>query len=92
MKSSDSPVDTPTLNQLVGTMQNVHADQGLLVSWGGFKNSVMKELPRQFFRVRMWDQKDLISELFAHYDGLEPDLRAEIPMKRIWTITREEEE
>ena len=91
VKSSDSPVDTPTLNQLVGTMQNVHADQGLLVSWGGFKASVLRELPRQFFRVRLWDQKELISELFAHYERLDEDIRTELPLKRIWTMAVEEE-
>ncbi len=38
VKSSDSPVDHPTLSQLLGTIHSVQADQGLLVSWGGFKS------------------------------------------------------
>ena len=59
VKSGDSPLDRPTLDQLIGTMQNVQAKQGLLVSWGGFKSSVDKEEANQFFRVRLWDQKDL---------------------------------
>ena len=50
VKSQDSPVDTPTLNQLIGSMQNVQADQGLLVSWGGFRTSVDRESAIQFFR------------------------------------------
>jgi restriction system protein len=92
VKSGDSPVDTPTLNQLIGAMQNVHADQGLLVSWGGFKSSVDKEIPAQFFRVRVWDQKVLIDELLTHYDKLDEDLRAELPLKRIWTVAAEDDE
>ena len=51
-------------------MQNVYADQGLLMSLGGFKSSVRKEAPTQFFRLRLWDQDDLIRELLAHYDKL----------------------
>ena len=43
MKSGDSAIDRPTLDQLIGTMQNVQAHQGLLVSWAGFKSSVDKE-------------------------------------------------
>ncbi|MEX2174798.1 MAG: restriction endonuclease [Pirellulaceae bacterium] len=86
VKSGDSPVDTPTLNQLIGAMQNVQADQGLLVSWGGFKSSVDKEIPVQFFRVRLWDQNTIIAELLANYERLDEDLRAELPLKRIWTI------
>ncbi len=48
VKSTETPVDHPTLQQLVGTMQSVHAEQGLLVSWGGFKSSVEKERAQQF--------------------------------------------
>ena len=41
-------MDSPTLNQLIGSMQNVQADQGLLVAWGGFKTSVDREVATQF--------------------------------------------
>jgi restriction system protein len=91
VKSQVSPVDTPTLNQLIGTMQNVNAEQGLLVSWGGFKSSVDKMAPSQFFRVRLWDQDDLIDQLLEQYDRISPDLRAELPLKRVWTVAAEEE-
>lgn len=92
VKSGDAPVDTPTLNQLIGAMQNVHAEQGLLVSWGGFKSSVDREEPAQFFRVRLWDQDKLIEELLTNYDRLDEDIRAELPLKRIWTVAHPEEE
>ena len=42
VKSGDSPLDRPTLDQLIGVMQNVQASHGLLVSWGGFKSSIDK--------------------------------------------------
>ena len=86
VKSGDSPVDLPTLNQLIGSMQNVHAEQGLLVSWGGFKQSVDREVPSQFFRVRLWDQDDIIGELLNSYDRIDESLRAELPLKRMWTV------
>lgn len=92
VKSSDLPVDLPTMNQLIGAMQNVHADQGLLVSWGGFKSSIDKEVPAQFFRVRLWDQDKLIVELLDHYEALEADLRADIPLKKIWTVATKEDD
>jgi restriction system protein len=92
VKSSESPIDAPTLNQLIGTMQNVHAEQGLLVSWGGFKSSIDKEIPAQFFRVRLWNQKDLIDQLLEHYDKLDADLRSELPLKRIWVVAPVDQE
>ena len=86
VKSGDTPADRATVDQLIGTMQNVNADQGLFVSWGGFKSSVDKEVARQFFRVRLWDQQALIDQVLANYDKLDEDLRAELPLKRIWTL------
>ena len=79
------------MDQLIGTMQNVQADQGLFVSWGGFKSSVDKEKARQFFRVRLWDQQALIDQILENYDKLDEDLRAELPLKRIWTVAQTED-
>lgn len=86
VKSGDAALDLPMMNQLIGTMQNVQAEQGLLVSWGGFKSSVDKERAVQFFRVRLWDQSDLIEQLLANYEKIDEDIRTDIPLKRIWTI------
>jgi len=92
VKSGDGPLDRPTLDQLIGTMQNVQATQGLLVSWSGFKNTVDREKASQFFRVRLWDQKDLIEQLLKYYDKLDEDIKADLPLKRIWTIANPEAE
>ena len=91
VKSGDTPIDRATVDQLIGTMQNVRAEQGLFVSWGGFKSSVEKEKARQFFRVRLWDQQALIDQILEHYDKLDEDLRAELPLKRIWTVAQTED-
>lgn len=90
VKSEQTPVDHPTFSQLLGTMQATGADQGLLVSWGGFKSSVEREVPRHFFKVRVWDQKTLLDQLFQHYDQLDEEIRAEIPLKKIWTVVPDE--
>ncbi len=92
VKSQDSQLDRPALDQLVGTMQHVGADQGLLVCWGGFKKTVLQEAPRLFFSVRLWDQNNLIDEFLNVYDKLDADLQAEIPLKRIWAVTAKEQD
>lgn len=92
VKSQTSPLERPVFDQLVGTMQHVGADQGLLVCWGGFKPTVLRELPRSFFKVRLWDQNNLIDQFLAVYDKLDDDLRAEIPLKRIWTVAAQDQE
>ena len=92
VKTGDSPVDRPTLDQLIGAMQNVQAENGLFVSWGGFKNTVDREIPSQFFKVRLWNQDTLIQELMENYEKLDEDIKAELPLKRIWTLTFPEED
>lgn len=90
VKSQDTPLERPVLDQLVGTMQHVQADQGLLVCWGGFKHTIKKEEARLFFSVRLWDQNDLIDQFLVNYDRLDEDLKAEIPLKRMWAVASQD--
>ena len=90
VKSEQGMVDHPTFSQLLGTMQAVGADQGLLVAWGGFKPTVEREVPRHFFKIRLWNQRDLLNQLFEHYDRLDESIRAEIPLRRIWSLVPDE--
>ena len=92
VKSGDAQVDRPTLDQLIGAMHNFGATQGLLVSWGGFKDTVYRELPARFFNVRLWDQNALIDQLLEHYDSLDQDVRTELPLKRIWTVAESDDD
>lgn len=86
VKTSDTPVDRPTLDQLVGTIHNFKADYGLLISWSGFKQSVDKEIANQFFRVRLWDQQEIINQLLENYEQLDEEIRVDIPLKRVWIL------
>lgn len=87
VKSGNTPGDRPEFTQLIGAMQSVNADQGLFVSWSGFKTTVLKEVPVQFFKVRLWNQEDLIAQLLANYSKLDEDIRLELPLKQIWTLS-----
>lgn len=91
VKSSDAPTDRPEFTQLIGAMQSVGAEQGLFVAWGGFKPTVLREVPAQFFKVRLWNENDLIEQLLAHYDKLDADIRAELPLKRVWMVASPDE-
>jgi len=91
VKSEDSPIDRPTVDKLLGAVAKFGAQEGLFVSWGGFKANVQKELAASFFRVRLWTQNDLLEQLFIHYDRLDDDLKAELPLKRNWTVAMQDE-
>lgn len=92
VKSGDTPVDRSTVDKLLGAMTKFNTKEGLFVSWSGFKTNVNKELAQSFFRMRLWSQRELLEALFANYDRLDDDIKAELPLKRIWTVTSQEEE
>lgn len=91
VKSQDTPVEAAVLNQLKGVMQTVGATEGLLVSWGGFKGSVNRQIAGSFFKVRLWTAADVLEALFENYHRLDAELRAEIPLKQIWTIAAQDQ-
>lgn len=92
VKSGDSPTDRPTVDKLLGAVAKFGADEGLFVAWGGFRLNVEKELATSFFRVRLWDRADLLEQLYETYDRLDEEIRAELPLKRVWTVAATEEE
>ncbi len=91
VKSELKPIDRPTVDKLLGAMSKFNAPHGLFAAWGGFRGNVQKELVNSFFKVRPWPQKELLDSLFVHYDQLAPDLKAELPLKRIRTVAAQEE-
>jgi restriction system protein len=74
------------LRELQATVTNFGAEYGLLVGWGGFKQSLEAEGKRLFFKIRLWDSADLLSNLFEVYAKLSPELQSKIPLKQIWTL------
>ena len=91
VKGGNSPIGAPVLRDLGGTMHNVQAEQGLLVSWGGFSSEVERQRGAQFFNIRLWDRADLVKELLDNYEALDSTIRAELPLKQIWTVVHEPE-
>jgi restriction system protein len=90
VKSSDSPLDVTSLRELDGVVSKFNASHGLLVSWGGFKSSVLEEARSSFFRIRLWDSGNLIDSVLQNYDRLPEDLRAELALKRVWAQVLED--
>jgi restriction system protein len=92
VKSESAPIDRASVDKLLGAVTKFGAQEGLFVSWSGFKSTVQKQLAASFFRVRLWSQKELLEQLFAHYDQLSEDLKAELPLKRVWMVAALEDE
>jgi restriction system protein len=92
VKSQDSPVDAPTVSQLLGVMSGFNVHEGLFVSWGGYTKGVEQQHKKNsFFRVRLWGAEEVIEKVFEHYEKLSADIRADLPLKRIWMLVPDED-
>jgi restriction system protein len=91
VKARVQPADIDVYQRLKGTMQDVGADQGLLVSWGGFTPAARKAARNSFFAIRLWERAELMAALLDNYDRLPADLKAELPLRQIWVYVRSEE-
>lgn len=92
VKATEAPADVNIYRALHGTMTNLNAYQGLLICWGGFTPAVRNEARQQMFKIRLWDQTELVQAIYRTYDRLDAEIQAELPLKRIWALVREESE
>lgn len=91
VKSSQTPVDVRIVRELEGVVKNFKADHGLLVTWGGINNKAEQEMSRSFFSIRLWDQDKIVEEVMKNYDKFDSSIKAELPLKKIWTLVEETE-
>ncbi|MGH7592607.1 MAG: restriction endonuclease [Gemmatimonadales bacterium] len=90
VKATAGVEDVKVLRELNGTMQAFGAEQGLLVCWSGVTKAAFKEARQHSFRIRIWDQDDLVRAIYRAYDKLPAEMQAELPLKRVWMLVRED--
>ena len=59
------------------------------MDWDGFRLQVQKQ---ETISASYAECDDLIDQFLAVYDKLDEDLRADIPLKRVWTVASNEAE
>ena len=79
VKRTQDPQGVDELRKLQGTMQSFHAEYGLFVSLGGFKQPALKEARNLYFKIRLWDGDEFIEHLYNNYDKLPPEIQSELP-------------
>lgn len=92
VKSGAGPEGQKTLNELHGVVSKFDSEQGLLVSWGGFTNPVKQDARKSYFTIRLWDQGDVVNAVLQNYERLDDEIKAELPLKRIWIMVNDDAE
>lgn len=86
VKSEDTPISLDVIDRARGAVEKFGAEQGLVVSLNGFKNGVKKKCRDSYFKIRLWDQDDLLNALFKAYDRMPEQIQSELPLKKTWTL------
>ena len=84
--SQPAPMELKSLNLLYDVMQKFQSKEGILVSWSGFKNSIYGKVAQGSINIQLWTINELLEQLVSSYDQLGADLKAELPLKQIWTV------
>jgi restriction system protein len=92
VKSGSGAEGQKTFNELLGVVSKFDSQQGLLVSWGGFTKPVIQDAKKDFFRIRLWDQGNVVDAVLQNYERLDDEIKAELPLKRIWVLVDDESE
>ena len=91
VKATSSAADVKVVRELQGAMQKFGADQCLFVSLGGFTGPARSEAKQCYFNTRLWDANDVVQAIYASYGNLAEEIQAEIPLKQVWTLVRDDE-
>lgn len=92
VKAVAGRTDVKVVRELDGAIRRFGADQGLLVSWGGFTKPAEDEARNQFFRIRLWNARNLLAAIYRHYPNLPQSIRADLPLKQIWVLNEDAED
>jgi restriction system protein len=78
VKHRKGTVGGPDVRSFLGTLRE--GDNGLYISTGGFTKDAMLEAER----VTLLDRDAFILLLLEHYEALEPEYKAKVPLRKVW--------
>ena len=82
VKHRQSTASGPEMRSFLGALRS--GDNGLYVSTGGFTRDAIMEAERSREPVACLDRDALIRLLLEHYDTIETEFKAKVPLRRLW--------
>ena len=73
------------MRSFLGTLRD--GDSGLYVSTGGFTPDAKLEAERSREPMKLLERDDFIRLLLEYYEALEPEFKAQVPLRKVWVPT-----
>jgi restriction system protein len=87
VKHRKSTTGGPEMREFVGTLGN--AEKGLFVSTGGFTRDAEQAAESTNARVALLNRDEFIDLFLQHYEDIEAEYQAKVPLKRVYVPTLE---
>ncbi|MBC7263534.1 MAG: restriction endonuclease [Chloroflexi bacterium] len=82
VKHRKGTVGGPEMRAFLGSLRT--GDSGLYVSTGGFSDDAKRETERSREPVALLDRDGFIQLLLEHYEALDPEYKARVPLRKLW--------
>jgi restriction system protein len=82
VKHRKDSVGGPEMRSFIATLRE--GENGLYVSTGGFTTDAEVEAQRAREPVTLLNRDDFIRLLLEHYEDLDPEYKAQIPLRKVW--------
>ena len=82
VKHRQGSIGAPQIRAFAGGLR--HNDNGLYVSTGGFSREAHYEADRANYNLTLMDADDLGNAIVEHYDKMDAETRALLPLKKIY--------
>lgn len=85
VKHRKGSIGGPDMRSFLGTLRS--GDSGLYVSTGGFTKDAETDASHSSQPVKLLDRDTFIQLMLEHYETLEPEYQAQVPLRRVWIPT-----
>jgi restriction system protein len=82
VKHRQGAASGPEMRSFLGTLRS--GDSGLYVSTGGFTRDATLAAERSREPLKLLDRDDFIRLLLEHYEALDPEYKARVPLRKVW--------
>lgn len=87
VKHRESKMGSSDIRDFIGTLDS--GEMGLYVSSGGYTSSAHDEVERTSSRITLLDRDDFIELLIEHYDDIDSEYKAFVPLTPVYIPTKE---
>jgi restriction system protein len=87
-KRTVTAIGSPDVQKLAGTLAHGGSELGLFITLGAYSTDAL-HLERTRQNLRLVNGAQLVDLILEHYEGLDPEWKRQLPLRRVYAVDRE---